>query len=268
MPKYPNSILATTNIDRHGERWSKEDLMQFAQSCPNGHPMRFEHNMTKPANGIAKNLRVEEIENWYALVGDIFTEEPIDLDKFPALSIAAIGLFHIPDNTEIKCYLPRPFYNDENLIHRLTNIENLAVGKIVRKELDSMVVGLVASAIFLALSPEWSIQYEKKVRPNIIKCLEIIEKIFTQNKITSEFEQIIKIPGKGEVELLFIPSGKSENSGQSIDAIDNGIEVAIETIQYEDSQIKKITLLYYENISAYKVINIIYQNGQEINIIQ
>jgi len=265
MFAYPNSIWATTGLDAHNEMLPVELLQKFCDRYPNGMPIQQQHDLSKSSLGYFKNLRVVPHEHGYALVADIYTEEEIDLDKFGGISISALYLFYEPDDADIACYLPFPYYNDEEIMRELTKEGGLAVGGYIKKELSGVAIGIITTFSVLLISPEWDIQYKSRVRPKIVKGIELIKRKLWPIKVCADLRQKINLKGN-EVDIIFIPDRTNETSGLEAELIDNGVITAIRYLEGEHRVVDRLTLVYYSNRNRYEITNIRFSDGSDENI--
>lgn len=265
MYKYPNSILATTNEDSHGERFSREQLQLLVDACSGRMPLNVEHDLGKPSVAHIENLRLEKHGDEYRVVGDITSETP--LEPMRGLSISATSIMYEPEQGIVHCYLPYPAYKDPGIIGMLKAEGDVVIGRLQRKGLTGTEVGLIAAVLAVLVGPEWDIQYRQRVRPQICRALSLIKSKLSGHRVDADLTQKLRIQDR-DVSLVLIPDRTSLTSGQDIHAIDKAIDRAVIFIQqHERRDIRRLRSVYYPNKGRYEIINVEYTDGCDLNIV-
>ena len=265
MYKYPRSVLASTNPDAHGERFSREQLERIVTTYPNRMPINLEHNLGMRSVAYAENLRLEQDGEVWKVVADISSERP--LNSTPGLSISATSILHDPPDATVVCYLPYPAYSDDALVDLLVKEGDVTVGRLQRKGLTEVQIGLLVTVAALIVSPEWAIQYETRIRPQIIRALSLLRQKLAPQKLGSDICLSIEHSG-GSTDLLLIADRLRSASGQRIDLIDQAVEDTIAFIRtHERKNIRRLRVLFYPDRGRYEIINVEYTDGSDVNIV-
>lgn len=118
MIEIKNQILASTNLDSHGEKLTRDQLYSLYESQPVELVINHEHDFGRPPVAIARNLSFQELSpGEFAIVADI---EVHDEDTFRAsggfsMAWLADGYSLYPDvSPELELYFnPRVFQLDD-----------------------------------------------------------------------------------------------------------------------------------------------------------
>ena len=169
-------VIASTNLDSHGERFTKAELERWAAGAPRRMPIHVMHDMEQPISGVITNISVvpnDSTEEWQ-IVGDIETDDIRLGVEFKGFSISLFSPIYENPNSKLKIALPYPAYNDATLINSLTKIGEFDISK-WRKKADTTTVSCCADvcssrsdAIFRR-----SIQYLHSISSTLIPKISI-----------------------------------------------------------------------------------------------
>lgn len=207
--KYLDQQVAGTEVDAHGEKRTKEFFEKLINSYPPRLPLTQQHDMSKETLGYLENFRLipsKNVQGEWSLIADIYiTSDDIDeaLKGFSISVTETIG----GNTTSPKYYvhLPFPLYNDKEFIESLIGSDkDLLVGKLIKKSVDPVAIGLITASVALILGPEWDIQYKRHVRPAMGKLLEHIPKLLQRNVSPDLIQHVV---GKLDeaIKVYFIP---------------------------------------------------------------
>ncbi len=256
MYRYPNSILATTNEDSHGEHFSREQLQLLVDTYPGRMPLNAGHDLSKPSVAYVENLRLERDGDDYRVLGDITSEIP--LESTPGLSISATSILYEPERASVYCYLPYPAYNDACIVEILKAEGDIGVGRLQKKALTGTEIGLIVTLVAVVVGPEWDIQYRQRVRPQLSRALSLIKSRLSGHGIEADLVQAINVPCVGKVSLVLIPDRRAAVSGQDIGTIDDAVGSAIEfVLQHDRRDIRRLRSVFYPSTGRYEVVNVL-----------
>ena len=250
MHIYKDCRLSSTTLDSHGEKFERNDLDQFARM--ERIPLWTEHRSDMPTLGFITNLRVEEIDKDYFLIGDIHAYKPLDVSNGFNLSVGATRISHMVENSVLTIFIPYPWYQNEALLEKLSSEEKVSIGQYVKKELDPNAFALIVSTIALLVGPEWNRQYGVRVRPVLLEALRIIRTRLLDMGIQADLHQTLKLKTGSKVLLKLIPGTKPNNTSYSIDCIDQAISEATELCMRRGDSIQEITMIFDQKIGSYK----------------
>ena len=276
VEKYIDQIIAGTCEDGHGEKYSKEFFESLLANHPNRMPLNQKHDMGLPVVGYLENFRLvpsklddgewELIAHIYITKGDL--DSALKGFSFSAPDIKWENL----ESPSAYILVPYPAYNNEELIRNLVHLSTaFAVGKWVKKGLGiETLVGLIATAIVLVISPEWDIQYKQYVRPKLINLLSTIKPLNDEGVSVTLLQRIYGYC-KEEIEVYFIPDESNNLLSHSESNIHIGLNKAISYISRDNNAktigVYKITLLFDLSQQQYILQNIIYRDGSEMKIV-
>jgi hypothetical protein len=270
---YPNSVIATTELDRQGERFTLEQLELLLKKLPGKVPLNIEHDLSKSPIGYVTNLRIEPFGKDFHVLGDIFTNA--ELPKGQGISISAKANDNVPPDTDVIVYLPWPSYNDRELCTKLEKQVGLAVGRLQKKGMPSGALGfltvdsaLVVATVLFLLAPEWQRQYEKRVRPQIAKGIRVIKSILDKNDIAADISISIEESDGNRIELLLLPGKKHGFAGLEQKVIDGAVATSVKYVnQHKGSKIKRIRSVYYSERDSYEIVTVEYNDGNVVHVI-
>lgn len=272
--KHLDQIIAGTRVDGHGEKVSKEFFEKMISHYPPRMPLNQQHDMRKETLGCLENFRIvpsaSEAGEWDVIADIYITSDDID-DALKGFSFSATET--IGGNTSSPlCYvhLPFPLYKDEKFIADLIDSDDdLLVGKWIKKSIDPVTIGLVATGIALFLSPEWDIQYKSHVRPAMIKLLGHIPKLLEKEvspdlvqHVVGHLDETIKVyfvPDRGDV----IGSYQEHHILQAIRVVKDYLSVDAK------AKIKGVEMakLYFDKSkNLYILFHIQYLDGTDVHI--
>ena len=267
--------VASTNLDLHGEKFSKEALEKYAQSTKRI-PLHQSHDMSKETVGYIENFRVESDPgnaNEWVLNADVhYIVDNIDENAFGGFSIAIPEIFAgNQENPENEIYLPFPFYNDAAFVNSLSaEFPDCSIGKWRRKKAGPLETALIVNVVALLLKPVWDDLYKETISPHVRRLLKIISHLNKKN-ISSEFVQGLFGPHGESIGAYFIPIKGRENCCLSEIKIIEGLKVAHQILFSDKKALsvgtKTIKLLFDAKTDSFKVIHIEYADGSDVNII-
>ena len=272
--KYLDQIISGTKEDLHGEKRTKEHLESLVSNYPKRMPLNQQHDMQKETLGYLENFRVvsdKTDKSEWSLIADIYVTSD-DIDE--ALKGFSISFFEtIGGNTESPLYyihLPYPLYNDTSLVSDLISSDKeLLVGKWVKKAVDPITIGLVATGIALFLSPEWDIQYKKLVRPQMEKLIGHVSNLL-DNDITVDLVQHVVGHLDESIKVYLIPDRNNEIESLHEDLILDALKMTEEFLNGDNkSKITGVDMMkfYFESSKRkYVLFHVQYLDGTDVHI--
>lgn len=268
-----NQIIAGTAEDRHGERYSKEFFQEMIDSLPSRMPLHQQHLMSKQTSGYLENFKIVPHEDEWVIVADVFISKGSATPNLNGFSFSATKpMSGNIESSLFQIFLPFPHYNNKEIISDLmAGDPDLMVGKWIKKGLNDLEIGLIASAFCLIVSPEWDMQYKQRIRPSIEKLFKYAAKLKERN-IPVDLVQQVDFKGQ-TVQLYFIPERKDSSSyaaSLKIESFDTGYAKAINAMFLEPKcstiGVTRIKLIFNSDIGEYKIFHIQFADGTDINI--
>ncbi len=272
--KHLDQIIAGTQVDGHGEKRSKEFFERMLSHYPQRMPLNQQHDMRKETLGYLENFRLvpsaAEANEWNVIADIYITSDDID-DALKGFSFSALET--IGGNTTSTLYyihLPFPMYNDNVFIKDLIDSDNeLMVGKWIKKAIDPVTIGLIATGIALFLGPEWDIQYKRHVRPAMGKLLSYIPKLIEKDVSPDLIQQVV-----GHIEetikVYFVPDRNDVIGSYQEHHILPAIEVVKDFLgSDEKSKITGVDMakLYFDKQKElYVLFHVQYLDGSDIHV--
>lgn len=213
-------ILAGTQLDKQGERNTREVLEAYANSFKGRRqPLHQQHDLSLPVIGYIENFRVTPDDanagEWH-LVGDVYIENgstPL-LGGFSVSYIEKLRFSRAREHLEI--YLPFPHYNDQLLLNELFEEGNTSVGRIIRKGASPEEIALIVSIVVAVLQPGWEEIYRSKIAPAVFNFFQGRFRKLTGRKISADLLQYVDYSG-GKVQVLYIPTRGEESDCLSVE---------------------------------------------------
>ncbi|OEU70825.1 MAG: hypothetical protein BA863_12005 [Desulfovibrio sp. S3730MH75] len=269
-----NQIIAGTDKDSHGESYPKDFFEDLLEATPEIMPLHTQHDMGAKTSGFLTNFKLVPHKDHWVVRADVHIDKESENPDLNGFSFSAtMEMAGKLENPIFNIYLPYPNYNDRELVNELLLDEpDLMVGKWVKKSLDPLSIGLIASAALLIVSPEWEIQYKQHVRPFLKKLLLYIPKLKKKN-IPVDLVQQVEYYGH-TVAIYFVPDRTNEilnEESTQIEHIETGYKNAIDFMTNDSKSslvgVKMIKLLYDPEIHEYTVFHIQYSNGEDNHIL-
>jgi hypothetical protein len=210
-----SQIIASTDVDAHGEQCTREFLEELAVRMPPKMPLNQHHDHARPTVGMIENFRVVQEANGWALVADVtFDGEPPSLG---GLSYSTTELTRKDERSVLAAYVPFPYYKDEQFLADLgVHDGGTSVGRWIKKAEKVAQVALVVSALNLLLGPAWRRIYEDRIHPHLAGLARTLRdglKARGAAQVRVEFLQPVRCEQyDGTIELYFIPSEHVEPS--------------------------------------------------------
>jgi len=268
--------VASTNLDLHGERFSKNALEKFAGKNERI-PLHQNHDMSKPTVGYIENFRVEadpsNVGEWVLIADVHYLVEDIDEAAFGGFSISIKEAFAgNQTNPDFEIYLPYPIYNDTNLVESMASeFSDAVICKWQKKGKDTLSHALIVSLVGLVLKPIWEDIYKEHIRPQLNGLFGILSHLKKKN-ISADFVQGLFGPRGESVGAYFIPIRGKENDCYTDEKIFAGVRKAHQFLFSDKKSLsigaKKIKLLFNPKNRSFEIIHIEYADGSDANIIQ
>lgn len=272
--KYLEQIIAGTQVDRHGEKISKEFFERMLASYPQRLPLSQQHDLKKETLGYLENFRLipsEEKDGEWNVIADIYiTSDNIDeaLKGFSFSALETIG----GNRTSPLCHihLPFPTYDDDEFIKDLINSDDdLLVGKWIKKAVDPTTIGLVATGIALFLGPEWDIQYKSCVRPAMEKLLGHIPKLI-EKEVSPDLVQHVVGHLEETIKVYFVPERSDVVGSYQEHHILPAIGVVRDFLEKDDKSkitgVEMAKLYFDKKRDLYVLFHVQYLDGLDIHI--
>lgn len=270
LPKIlKGQVVASTCGDLQGEDLTRNELEEYVARAPGRMPLRQRHDLALEVVGYLENLRVEEDADHagcYKLLADI---EVTVSDLAPDLRGFSVAfLAEIDRNTaspHLFIYLPRPLYRDEELVQSILNEEpSVCVGKFVKKQLDPVSIGLIATAVVLIVGPEWEIQYRERVRPALIRLLKLLPKL-NERGASADLMQMVEDLHENQVQVVFLPERGKEASCLAPALVEQGLAVAKFFLNSDPKSsavgVRRMTLRWRPEQPPYRIAHVEYLDG-------
>lgn len=264
---FKDQCLASTNLDRQGERLSKEFLERFCAGMGTKFPVHQQHDMQKSVAGYIENARLlpdPDQPNEWCLIGDVSVDEGSVEDVLGGFSISGVEMIRYPETASALLYLPFPHYNDTDLLSELSKDSDLRIGKWIKKGAEPIGWVLLGSVITFAITPIWDDVYKRKVAPRVDNLLAKFLHTLRSRGLSTELVQIILI-GDSEVEVRIIPvKGKEElclGSQIVIEGLRNVVDVLSKDTKAQSVGVKRIVIFFDESLGSYKIHRIEFANG-------
>lgn|ERR1035437_9252593 len=269
--------VASTNLDLHGEKFSKAALEIYAKGNTRI-PLHQHHDMSKETVGYVENFRVEPDSNnageWVLNADVYYLVDNIDETAFGGFSISVPEICAgNQENAEGQIFLPFPFYNDAALVSSLSaEFPDYAIGKWRKKGKGdgSLAVALIINLAGIILKPVWDDLYKQTIRPHLLRLLKISSQLNKKN-ISVEFGQGLFGPKGESVGAYFIPIRNGESHCLGEEKIFEGIKEAHRFL-FSDKKsrsvgTKTVRLLFDGKSDSFKIIHVEYADGSDVNII-
>ncbi len=273
--QYNDQIITSTNVDSHGEKRPREFFERLIDSAPPKIPLGQQHDMKNETVGYLENLRLvpDKINDteWNLIANVFITSDNLDeaLRGFSYSVLETIG-----GNTSNPVYyihIPYPMYNDDNFIEELINEEErLLVGRWVKKALDPLTIGLIATGVVFILGPEWDIQYKQNLRPKIERLFKFIPQLLKKG-ISPDFIQHVTGNMGEKIQIYFVPDRSNIYESYDTELLFLALQ---KTKNFLDNDFKsnhigveRIKFYFDKDIKRYKLFHVQYLNGEDINIV-
>lgn len=274
MREIKGQIMASTQEDRHGERYDKTFFEEMIQSIEEGYdgilPLGQMHDPSKPNTGYAKNLRLiedPESEGDWNLIADVFMDESA-LEIDPKGFSFSSTVLHEKSRREgdYILYLPFPHYRDPNFFEQLHSRDSsIVIGKWIKKSADPATAALLTSAVIFTLTPLWNEIFKEEIWPRLTKAFQHFPDLQERN-ISVDLVQPVKDEQGRKFDIYFIPEKGHETSCFNEVNVANGIEAAriyLETDEKAKEIGAKLVKLKFDIESLeYKLYSVQYRNAE------
>jgi hypothetical protein len=269
MPSILGQKLASTGVDRNGERLSKTFLDQYAAAMAGKkHPLNSQHDLSRRTVGCAENYRVEPDSadpNIWVLLADVHLDDDVPLDGYGGFSIAGTEMIREPALADAKLLLAYPHYNDMDLVGELSEDGHLALGKWIKKSAGEFELGvLLGSLLAFLVTPVWDDVYKRKIAPRMDQLVDLYLRKLQPRGIGAELLQVVAFEGR-EVQIHFIPARRQEATCLRSDVVLAGLQIAIAYLASDqrarDVGVNRIVLFYDEGKSSYELHRTEYADG-------
>ena len=267
--EFLDQIIAGTKVDRHGEKLTKEFFQGLIERLPSRVPLNQHHDMRLETLGYLENLRlvpcVDEPDEWNVIADIYITSESVDeaLRGFSFSAMERIG--GCTDSPLYHIHLPFPVYNDSDFIDELIESDqDLMVEKWIKKSVDPVTIGLISTGIALILSPEWDIQYKRRVRPIIKRALKQVPKLLSKNVTPDLVQHVVGRCGE-TIKLYFVPDRKNVTESFREEYFIAAIAAVKDFLEHDEKSqaigVDTIKLYFNPNGPAYLIFHIQYLDG-------
>jgi hypothetical protein len=261
-------VLAGTQLDKQGEKLSKEFLARFCQYTDGKKiPLYQHHDMSNETVGYFNNIRlvecVDALGEWN-LIADVYAEKGFLDEAIGGFSISGFELIHSPDSPDCLLYLPFPEYNEDELLNYFIALENIQLNKWIKKAADPVSAALLVAAATIVITPVWDDVYKRKIAPKIDSFMANSWPKLKKKKLNLEHIQVVDYKGS-EIQVRLIGEKGKESICYSSVVIEGALKVAIESIKMENKEhdpIHKIVLVYHSDVTAYVIFRVEYSSGE------
>jgi hypothetical protein len=263
-----SQTVASTHIDRNGERLTKAFLEKYAAAMVGAkHPLNSQHDLSRRTAGIENHRVVPDpssLGEWL-LLADVHLDEDVPIESFGGFSIAGIEMVYVPESADAKLLLGYPYYNDADLLRELAEDKRLALGKWIRKSAGELELGvLLGSLLAFLVTPIWEDMYTRKIAPRIDQLIDLYVKKIQSKGISAELLQVVGFNGS-DVQVHFIPARSLEAKCLRSESVRQGLRVAIDFLQNDGKSnnvgARRIVLFYDEGKAGYALHRIEYSDG-------
>ena len=268
MKTIHNQILASTHIDSHGERNTKEILESFCSMYDAKRmPMNQQHDLKLKSPGYIENLRLvpdkDGSDNW-SLIGDVYYEGDSLQNVMGGFSISFLEVLRRShSNNLFDIYLPYPHYKDNTLVDELFEEGLVSVGRWAKKAADPNSVALVVGIMVFILKPVWEDLYKTQFAPHIYKFFSTKFGKLRERKVDVQFIQQV-VYNDYDIQVLLIPASGYEEMSFDIEATSQAIELVhqmLTTLPPEALKVSKVFLQFDENSNTYSIYRIEHGDG-------
>lgn len=209
-----SQTIASTNLDRQGERIGVEHLHYAAQKWAGRRvPMHQQHRSDLPSPGYFENLRLlpdEANPNEWRLVADIYYDETMVVDPVGGFSIAFLEPIRRAESSELfQVFVPFPHYRDEQFLGELFEEGYVSVGRYGKKSAELEYAALVVTVLVAVLAPMWDKAWKETIGPTVSEFFQRKFPLLRARGMHAELLQTIDYEGN-HVEVTFIPQRGSE----------------------------------------------------------
>lgn len=261
--------VASTNVDRVGERLSKAFLEGYANAVKGSRqPLHDKHDMARPTIGFVENYRVEPDDRnpgEWVLTADVHIEDGLLLEEYGGFSISGVEMIHEPVGADARLLIAYPYYTDEILVRELAAIPALDVGKWVRKGAEEFQWGvLFGSLLAFVITPIWDDAYKRKIAPRIDQLLDLYLSKLQPKGVGAEVVQQV-IFRDAAIEVRFLPERGSEAKCLRSEVIATGLQVVADFLLQDrkstDVGVRRMVVFYDKGRSAYALHRVEYADG-------
>jgi hypothetical protein len=261
--------VASTNVDRVGERLSRSFLEKYANALKGSRqPLHDKHDMARPTVGFVENYRLESDDQnpgEWVLLADVHIEDGVALEDYGGFSISGVEMIHEPEDADARLLIAYPHYSDHQLVIELCDVPGLDVGKWIRKGAEDFQWGvLIGSLLAIGVTPIWDDLYKRKIAPRIDELLEIYLSRLQPKGVGAEVVQQLVFKGS-TIEVRFIPERGSEATCLRSEVIATGLRRVVEFLTQDrkssDVGVRRIVVFFHRDNSGYELHRIEYADG-------
>ncbi len=261
--------IASTHVDRNGERLSKVFLYEYAAAMAGSrHPLHDQHDMSRPTVGYVENHRVEpdpESPSDWVLLADVHLNADVALEVYGGFSISGVEMIREPVAADARLLLAYPHYKNAELLEVLSSDERLALGKWIKKAAGDFEWGvLFGSVLTFVVTPIWDDIYKRKIAPRVDELLQLYLRKIQPQGIGAELVQPLEFRGR-PVEVRFIPERRMEAICLRSDSVLAGLRLVVDFLKSDrksnDVGVRRIVVFYDSAKSGYSLHRIEYADG-------
>lgn len=267
-----NQVLATTEIDGHGEQRDKAFLDDLAAAMPPRIVLNQHHEHGLPTVGYIENFRVEPEGAGWALKGDVtFDGEPPSTGGF---SFSSVERVYRANEPRFSAFLPFPYYQDDELLRNLAGAHpDTSVGKWIKKSLELAEIALIISSTGIIIGPLWKKVYEDHVHPHLADLAKGVRDAMVgrgATRVRADYLQPIHCEYyESPIELYFVTTEHASEDVVYGFAVRDAVGQAIELVETDwlntGKAIKRIVFAFQEDNCVYAATTIIYADGTARN---
>lgn len=266
---FRDQTLASTNLDRQGERLSKHFLERCCARMSDARfPVHQGHDMRKPVSGHIENPRLvpdTDHPGEWCLIGDVYINEGTLEEVLGGFSISGTEIIRRPEDPTALLYLPFPHYNDEDLLTQALSDVALSVGKWIKKGAEPLSWALLGSVVAFAITPIWEDVYKRKIAPRIDELITRLLPLLSKKGLATELVQIV-IFKQAEVEVRIIPVQGKEEICLHSSVVEQGLRKVVAFLTTDTNAqavgVKRIVIFFDEGLGTYKLHRIEYADGR------
>jgi hypothetical protein len=263
-----NQILATTEVDGHGEQRDKSFLDDLAAAMPPRMVLNQHHEHGLPTVGYIENFRVESEGDRWVLKGDVtFDGEPPSAGGY---SFSTTERVYRVNQSHFSAFLPFPYYRDDELLRGLAAAHpDTSVGKWIKKSLSTAEIALIISSTGIVIGPVWKKVYDEHVHQRLAGLARAVRDAMSgrgATRVRADYLQPLLCEYyESAIELYFVTTDQASEDVVYGFAIRDAVEQATELVETDwlsmGKAIKRIVFAFQDDTCAYVATTIIYVDG-------
>lgn len=284
--------LGSTNVDRHGEKFSRDFFARLIQTIPHRVPLHRNHDLSQPSAGFLESHRLEpdaEHSGEWALLADLTIPDELpeeDIREIVSRGFSWTATAPVSANCAapvVEVFLPLPYYRNEANFSGLLDLGvPLGVGRLHRKEWTSQQVitlvvatlSLTVSAASLILGPLWRRLYEDHVHAVLGTVLIQLRGLSRSRRpgepsLSTDLVLRLPAPARAQVEVVLVPTRGMEDDCFSRDVVLAALDLAAREVESSPrgEQLRRVRMLHDSATRRYAVLAMEFEDGETIHFV-